>query len=407
MRLFGAGTSRDYLRIQTEDSHRVEDGYGHDRSTGIGSVASPPAWSEQSRLSAISHEHDSCAEAAMHRIKPSCLETECVNLQQDSYGYVMLMVALCREGPPEGSKRKAAKTQVLNLVHALTVYGMSIFMELAVAGFLLKNSQGLAEGLDDESFQLRFNTTVAGATALLQQWSMATAAQHAQPGGQPPPLLLETCSKQLQVSMPQFYYIMISFWLMYMLAELKVASWEFIHLWGVEVRWNRADTLLVSGDGGKSTVIARLDGWMKALLMLLLPVVRGAVAAMVTFAGCKFLILQVEEAKIVMKVLCMKFAIQIDELMVRSLLTAGVRRELKQAKFWSDWGRPKESSLWDNGLGGLVYLLVVCILLLLTTEVVFRDLMFFRASCAEYCKHFPIPGAHQTKTLWDMTTDLL
>merc|ERR1719265_2050245 len=129
---------------------------------------------------------------------------------------------------------------------------------------------------------------------------------------------------------------MILFWIMFMLAELKAAAFSLMHIYGVRTRdQSQPDQHLLqyklkSGEGSSEILtIMQLDAWMRGALILLIPVVRGLVAVVLTYAGSKFLILQVDQAKIVMKVLCMKFVIQIDELLIKSLLTATAIQELK------------------------------------------------------------------------------
>jgi len=308
-----------------------------------------------------------------------------------------------------------------NVFHAILVYVSTILLQLFVTGFLLWNGQVMEEGVNDNYYVEHFNVTLRQVGDYL-----ARAVELGDPHLLPKTLesaggVFSKCAVQMNVGIIQIYYIMIFFWMSYMLIEFKSAAWWLVYLIGVKDEFihteyeemlstgsrfelpspclftprsigNKTGNLVEWHEKKKQFIIVRLTMPLRVLLILLHPVVKLWVAMAITYAGAKFLILQVDAVKIVMKVLCMRFVIQIDELMLMSTSTKHCQELVKGARLRTDWGHPGKASVWERGFGGFVYLLIGISSLIFTLHWTFGDLMHFRLGCFGYHSQFRIPG---------------
>lgn len=94
----------------------------------------------------------------------------------------------------------------------------------------------------------------------------------------------------------------------------------------------------------------------------------------------------------VIRTVALQFVIRMDDVSAHALLTMGDLTELGKIKLRTTWGHPGRHSLWDKGLGGMCYIFVIAVSMLMLTEVVYRDLFAFRYACGAYHARFHIPG---------------
>jgi len=126
---------------------------------------------------------------------------------------------------------------------------------------------------------------------------------------------------------------------------------------------------------------------------------------MVSYAGVNFLIAQQTTGDIVLKALCMQFVTDIDNLFLVAFTSTGGRSSVSQMRLFV---HPEKSpfwtiapDLWDNGAGGLVYIISGLFVVMITTGcvghvaevgdlgIVKYNLMFFRYKCQDFCESFP------------------
>merc|ERR1719272_890948 len=103
------------------------------------------------------------------------------------------------------------------------------------------------------------------------------------------------------------------------------------------------------------------------------------VAVMITYAGCKFIMLQTSYEKVVLKALCMQWVIQIDELLVKSFTTNSGKELISKVKL-----RHKKfltKPWWEHGIGGWVLFTLGSSGVLFVCLGLFGDLMGFRSEC--------------------------
>jgi len=212
--------------------------------------------------------------------------------------------------------------------------------------------------------------------------------------------VLDRCKVQLPVQYYQFYYLMIFIWFSQMLIEARSIYCLLKALVMVQVPPSNEESLVLrdTPDGPISEIVYLPHG-IRALLIVTLPILRMCICMGVTYAGAKFLILQVDEVKILLKVLCMAFVVHIEEIFLKSFVGMRTVRELSNVHVaYQEWSRSFSEKWESKGWSGFVYQAIPFLGLVLL-EVIFSGLLSFRRACYAYHSHFGLEGVapvHQT-----------
>lgn len=125
--------------------------------------------------------------------------------------------------------------------------------------------------------------------------------------------------------------------------------------------------------------IIYLAYWMKVVIIMSIMMTRLLVAVMITYAGCKFIMLQRSYEKVVLKALCMQWVVQIDEQLVTSFTTRATKDLLGKVKLYHK--KFVSYDEWEHGYGGWVLFGLGGLGVAFVTYVLFGDLMAFRSEC--------------------------
>jgi hypothetical protein len=260
-------------------------------------------------------------------------------------------------------------------VHALALWIVNLVLQLGVTVALLVLAGQLEEPWTSDYFVKNYGISITDATILLGQ-AVAANSVTAHPV---PEQIVARCEKAAVVPYC-FYGLMIFLWMVKNFAELEKSFLLYIRLLHVERRKYRSEVIL-SQD---TSTIKKLDGWMVHLLVFLAPLTKSVIAVLVTYAGMKFLLLQDDELRVILKALCMKFVTQIDDMLL-SLSTSRTRRALRKFHIQSNVSDPGiHNSVWDAGLGGLSHLAVNIIISVIVMHVAFGGMVNFRLACSWY-----------------------
>jgi len=307
--------------------------------------------------------------------------------QSDAYGFLTFSIIRFCANHDLGTQYKEATTYAF----AIVLYIMVIGMQGVITGFLMLSGSQLERKTENDYFMAHYGVDMPHASAKLLQAAANKEALttkvlndlHCEAGVGDHYLC--SCHEQLKVQLPVFYIIMISVWTFKMLNEFKAAIWSIIYVTGTPLpKEKKVEVQRSKEDESQITKITHLSTAIKAFILFVDPVVRLIVACALTFAGAKFLLLQTDQSKLVMKVLTMQFVTQVDDFLYGSLVTKKASEEVKKSKLCTDYGSPKRNTWWENGLGSSIYLVISLVFVWIFTEVFFHDLTNFRASCRIY-----------------------
>lgn len=329
----------------------------------------------------------------------------------DTYSQLMLrLVQFCDV---------SCSINALQLVHALLMYVLSIFVEIVMTSFVLLGTHQMEKQVLDELARTTYNMTLAEGAELLR-----AVAHHDVPTSSMTEGALKLCRSQLRVGVNNITPIMIGCWIMFVFQELRSAVWFLIHLCGADTNTGSLDDgsidlpedhplygTMMRYDSEDDTVnpfrIQRITPCLRIVLLILIPLMRIVIGLTVTFAGIRFIVHQTEPLKMVLKTICMKFVFRIDELLIKSTSTATTREDLKKSRFLTSLAQPKENSTWERGVGGMVYTIIIIVVTYFATFVMFGDFMAFREGCFLYYKEYPIPGVRAWDGLMSMFMDMI
>lgn len=265
-------------------------------------------------------------------------------------------------------------------------------MQLMVAWFLFAGMNLERHKMSDRFFQDHFEMSMEATSQMLRHSADVKYSDQYLPAG-----VLHLCSEQLAVGPLFIYYLMLLLWVMMMLVELKSAFWLLLHIGGVELREEGCTDwpLLSHSEVQDCYIIDRLDAWMQAVIIVVVPGCRIAIALIIMYMGAYFLMLQTNPVIIVLQVLAIALIWKIDQLSMQSCMTFGMMKDLQSAKVKTTMGHPAANTMWDNGLGGILYMFIVMCSVVFLAQVRFGELMRFRESCAFYDEKVGIPGARE------------
>jgi len=297
------------------------------------------------------------------------------------------------------------------VIYAIFLQIVNVLIQIGITYILLLDVEKEENSWESQSFQRNDNMTLNGAIELLSTFASPKEDPNAADGI--PSDIWEKCQHQTKHSLRHlsFYYFMIFVWVTRMFHEglsscmlamriLKVRTPPAgtdsyfdvtsraedklagvpkpkenknrvgLDLSGKSVKTQKSDT---------SFHIVYLTVGMKVTLVLSVVFMRLLVAIMITYAGCKFIMLQCSYEKVVLKALCMQWVIQIDELLVKSFTTNACRTligkvKLRHEKFISQpW--------WEHAVGGPILFTLGSSGVLFVCLGLFGPLMGFRSEC--------------------------
>jgi len=322
------------------------------------------------------------------------LREQAIDLHQDTYSWLLLTLVKHWQAQNNGGhddETDLAEVTYISLIHAVFVWAFSVLLELCVVVFFLAANLELGEKVQDAYFQQHYHMDLHRAAEALRK-SAADGVAYS------PPDILQACVQQASwANMTWIYYVTLTFWLMTMVTEVKEAVWVAIHIVGVNKKQpytetgeiNRSSLLYEDEDKG---LIVRLQDWQKGFLLFVVPAFRVVISLVLTFSGAKYLILSTTVTDMVVKTVALQFVIKMDNVAAESLLTMGDMEELRKVKIHTQYGHPHRDSLWDRGLGGMFYITLIALTLVLLTEFVYGDVFAFRYACGAYNERFPIEG---------------
>jgi len=310
-------------------------------------------------------------------------------MHEDTYSWLMLTLVKTWQGEEEARDESSDMGDVthIGLVHAIAAWAFSVGLEAMVVVFFLTANKELGAKVTNGYMQEHYNMDLGRAAEALRQ--AAASGQRYEP-----PALLEACVQQNADhahTMFWIYYVTLTFWLMTMVTEIKEAVWLAIHIMGIHTK----HPLTVTGEHNpkklfhEDVAIVRLETWMKGVLVMLIPFFKLGVALVLTYVGCSYLILSTNVTDMVIKTVALQFVIRMDDVAAESLLTMGDIDELRSVKLHTAWGRPSRRSLWDRGLGGMFFIFIIAMSLLIMTTFIYGDVFSFRYACGEYHARFP------------------
>jgi hypothetical protein len=342
-----------------------------------------------------------------------------VRLETDTYSLLLLrfvqywdgedsMIFWTKHGEFRGKFRRAP---LAAFIHAVVLFLLATILQVSVTFLLFDNSQsamhkwtnyqalrgislhqaghvlGETVRIGQADFSLAVGGTVGGITA-----ANATAmGEH----------LYYDCLSTRKVEYVVVYAFVMLLWMAKMWPEIRQSKNVFRTIWRMEVRQD-GNMPLLEADG---VTILRLDWWLRALLLVAIPSVRFLVACLVAYSGVDFIVSQDTTGNIVLKALCMQFVTEIDNLFLIAFTSQGGRSQLddmrlfvnpEQRPFWSI----APPDIWDNGVGGMLYIASTLFAVLLATGCIGRlaelgdfgivkyNLMFFRYKCQDFCNTF-------------------
>lgn len=323
------------------------------------------------------------------------LREQRVDLHQDTYSWLMLTLVKHWQGQEchshDHPELDLSEVTHVSLVHAILVWAVSIILAIAVIVFFKVANMNLGEAISDEHFQKMYHLTLGRASDALRA-AAADGVPHT------PADLLEACATQAKwANMIWIYYVTLVFWLMTMVTEIKESVWLGLHIVGVRTKElytmqgvPNMETLLEEDDN--KGIIRCLQSWQKGLLVFIVPAFRIVISMVLTYVGAEYLIMSTQVKEMVLKTVALQFVIKMDNNAADGLLTVGNIEELHKVKMLTAYGHPHRDSLWDRGIGGIVYLLVISVMFVVLTDFVYADLFQFRYACSEYHERFGIKG---------------
>jgi hypothetical protein len=292
----------------------------------------------------------------------------------------------------------------LKIIHAFVVYATSIVLALLLATFFSLKADQLETNVTNLYFLNTYNFTMAEASHLLEH----TAEPLSKVDYKGP---LAVCEEQLVMQVPAMYSLMIFIWFATMVSEFRLIVNWFSHLWFMPIvsepeasqhelvdasdsKVERRYDLIQEDANGKRHSITKITRTLKVLLIVLHPIVRLTILLIVGYAGAKFLILQTDEIGVLLKALCMKFVVDLDDVVFKGFSTAKIRKEV--ATFKMVYRRDEldgmdrgENTWWNSGLGAFLYQSLAVGLVLVLQFIVFSNLSGFRLACRRYNDRFP------------------
>lgn len=328
------------------------------------------------------------------------LRNQAIALHQDTYSWLLLTLVKHWNTQDCGIDGTSVLGEVTDssLWHATFVWAFSIILELSVVVFFFVANLQLGHQVTDEYFQEKYHMGLHSA---------ADALQKAAGDGVPitPPDILQACVQQASwANMTWIYYVTLTFWLMTMVTEIKESVWIAIHIIGVANRpaydenGQRDQRPLLYEDAEEDQIV-RLQTWHKGLILFIVPTFRILIALVLTYSGAKYLVLSTKVTDMVVKTVALQFVIKMDNVAAESLLTMGDLDELRRVKIRTYYGHPHKDSLWDKGLGGIIYVGLIASTLVVLTQVVYDDVLGFRYACGAYHERFKIDGVRDTMKL--------
>jgi hypothetical protein len=229
------------------------------------------------------------------------------------------------------------------------LYCFSVTIQMCFIVYLLYASDRLGGPLEDKYFLSTYNVNMRQVNELLhsialnKEWkgegdmismTRASSLLLSSASDRDLPLtdslgVLKMCQQQTHVTFKSAYHVVLMFWIMFMLAEMKDAVWEVIAISGIR----RA--------GSESCITAKLlikslGLRTKALMTVVVGGARVVIGSLAFYCGAKYLILQQDDIKLVVKAVSMKLLIEIDDLLVKSLATVHCHQELGKARMQTD-----------------------------------------------------------------------
>lgn len=274
----------------------------------------------------------------------------------------------------------------LRVCHAIVLYGLNVFIQLFTVLFLLI----VAEQLHQKNYRHPYGHGHYESVRDAGEW-LQKAVETGDPGVStagfedlgPTQFVIKRCEEEVNVPYPAVYYFIIFWWALFVVNELRnIATMSASMLRVPNPEPNGVSPLLVE----ETCTVVFLASWMKAAIFVLISVVKTIIALALAWAGCKYLLLQTNPFSLVLKVLAFKLIVEFDELLVDTLSSWEMHQTICGAGMRAQRG--VYSQYWAHGVGGTVYFLAAAGFVLLFTEVVFMDLMFFRRQCINYMDTF-------------------
>jgi hypothetical protein len=269
------------------------------------------------------------------------------------------------------------------LLSSVFLYLVNVLMQGSVIVFLIDITEMAENKWESHTFKSEYNMTLSRVSQELFA-AVRQGSRNVTFHGELVPLeghssIFSLCEEQLHVKFILVYYVMIFWWVVFMIKELKtIRSWFAV----LFCRSVHGQSTVMDED---ETLVRKTTRPVQILLILCGPVVKLCIAVPLTFVGAKFLLLQVSPLSLIMKVLALQLVIGLDDLLVSSLTTHTCHQELEQAKIHVvSRPAPTNAIQWDNGVGDVVWAILALLLTLLFTEILFGDIMQFRRACDAY-----------------------
>lgn len=268
----------------------------------------------------------------------------------------------------------------LSFLHGAVLYLGTVGLQLAITCMLYLRAEDLEVLWENKHFLEMFDVDLRGAADTLRR-SVRTGHE---PGilTSPDGGLLKVCSTAISNQRYiAFYYLMIFIWYTKMTSEFRDA-----------ISFGRKIVHLPNSEDGEvfdkgRTIIVALQRWQKAVVLTFTVLVRIIIATVIMYSGGKFIMLQTSTLTLILKSLCMKFVIELDEMFLKSFTTSDAKEKLKNVKLSVAASHSWE--LWDSGLGGLVCIAFPAACCALFCFFVFGGLMDLRVACHEYNSNLP------------------
>lgn len=284
------------------------------------------------------------------------LHKQKVPLEEDSYGLLIMRILFWTDGTEsavfwthhgvdyEGSFRQQPS---LAVAHALLVFILTVVTQIVVTFLLYRNSKFLIERWTD--FPTRTGLTINAAS---NEVSKAVAS------GALDPTLLSECAETWAIRDNQVFPFILILWTAKMVPEFKMAKKSLRELWSMDAKHGEEPMLAADG-----ATVLRITSFLRAFLMLSIPVVRLGVTACLFIAGCDFICAQENVGSVVIKGMCMFFVTDIDSIFLKAFASEGAQKRLKSFRMMvrretNVLGAEAHAS-WDHGLGGLFYMTIV------------------------------------------------
>lgn len=301
------------------------------------------------------------------------------------------------------------------MLAAFLLFFIITLLQLAVTGFLLLSAERMETEMENGFFLENYHMTIEEAThklelAAMQGKKLTSKRIDKFCDGDVTRSFLCGCAVQLQVDLPGLYSIVLFVWVSFMISQMRQSERLWRHMSGVarvksdepmlDRRYNVKD-----GHLSKNTIvgIGFYSYWIIVVSTVFLPMI---VYAILMYAGAKFLLLQTDQSKLVMKVLCMRFVIQVDDFLTKSFSSWTMRQEATVTLVKTKYSGVRRHLLWNNGFSMIYFMTVVCVIVQLIFMVAFRQLTFFRSACRVYRDAHPECGMPKPHTLISIASEL-